>query len=400
MITLRLNSVTEKYQKYFFKAHPCVLKMTWKEQNTSILNDMYSQADSYSNVLNEAGIESLDVVCDVPSIWAKANECEGMHIRSTRDFADWLIGLYKPDYVWVTNAYPILDSAWVSHARSISPKSKFLVWCGIKVDDTSVISGYDRVITSNTNLLDYYKNSGFDSYRIPYAFDRRIIDALPTDPIKRNITFIGQLLAGSDMHDDRVDLISAISTKVPISCFCPQRPPHKIIEVLKYMLITLGQKSCHTHITKRLASNIPCIRIGANGGEPPKSWNLRNRNILWEDPVYGIQYYKSLQSSLVTLNAHIGAAGHNTGNIRLYESTGVGTCLLTDYKADLGEFFDIGTEVVAYYNLDDAVEKAQYLYNNPDVACNIGRNAQRRVLNDHLYKNRVDLIIEALTKWD
>ena len=35
-------------------------------------------------------------------------------------------------------------------------------------------------------------------------------------------------------------------------------------------------------------------------------------------------------------------------NMRLYEATGVGALLVTDWKENLGEMFEPGKEVVAY----------------------------------------------------
>ena len=42
--------------------------------------------------------------------------------------------------------------------------------------------------------------------------------------------------------------------------------------------------------------------------------------------------------------------------MRLYEATGVGTLLVTDYKDNLHEMFIPGKEVVVYRDADEAVE--------------------------------------------
>jgi hypothetical protein len=48
----------------------------------------------------------------------------------------------------------------------------------------------------------------------------------------------------------------------------------------------------------------------------------------------------------VALNRHIAAAEGHANNMRLYEATGVGTCLLTDRGSNLGELFEVGREVI------------------------------------------------------
>ena len=45
--------------------------------------------------------------------------------------------------------------------------------------------------------------------------------------------------------------------------------------------------------------------------------------------------YQALRRSLITLNSHIDMVGREAGNARLFEATGVGTFLLTDFKDNL-----------------------------------------------------------------
>jgi hypothetical protein len=45
--------------------------------------------------------------------------------------------------------------------------------------------------------------------------------------------------------------------------------------------------------------------------------------------------YQALRRLLITLNSHINMVGREAGNARLFEATGVGTFLLTDFKDNL-----------------------------------------------------------------
>jgi spore maturation protein CgeB len=107
-----------------------------------------------------------------------------------------------------------------------------------------------------------------------------------------------------------------------------------------------------------------------------------------------MEMYRTVATSLVTFNVHVDAAGDYVGNIRMYEATGVGTCMLTDWKKDLSEFFEIDKEVVSYSSADEAVEKARWLAQHPEECLAIGRAAQRRVLRDHTYRQRAALMHE------
>jgi spore maturation protein CgeB len=55
-----------------------------------------------------------------------------------------------------------------------------------------------------------------------------------------------------------------------------------------------------------------------------------------------------LFKSRITLNSHVDVAGGYAGNLRLFEATGSGALLITDWKKNLHEMFDARTEVLAY----------------------------------------------------
>ncbi|NUB24896.1 glycosyltransferase [Azospirillum brasilense] len=64
---------------------------------------------------------------------------------------------------------------------------------------------------------------------------------------------------------------------------------------------------------------------------------------------------RKLAETNIVLNCHLDAAGPYANNLRLYEATGVGSFLLTDWKPNLHSPFEIGTEVAAYRDAGDAV---------------------------------------------
>src|ERR1043166_4762805 len=67
-----------------------------------------------------------------------------------------------------------------------------------------------------------------------------------------------------------------------------------------------------------------------------------------QGPLFGLEMYQVLFDSLITFNSHGDNSPKKAANMRLYEATGVGTCLLTDWKENLNEFFEPDVEVVTY----------------------------------------------------
>jgi hypothetical protein len=117
-------------------------------------------------------------------------------------------------------------------------------------------------------------------------------------------------------------------------------------------------------------------------------------------PLWGIQMYDVLRRSRVTVNSHIGIAESYANNMRLFEATGSGTLLITDWKKNLSDLFEPEAEVVTYRSKDECVEKLKYLLNHSDEAEEIARAGQQRTLNEHTYYHRLgeytDLVCEYL----
>ena len=102
----------------------------------------------------------------------------------------------------------------------------------------------------------------------------------------------------------------------------------------------------------------------------------------------GLNMYQTLQNSLVTFNKHTEAAGTVIGNMRLFEATGVGTCLLTDTGDNMNSLFEENSEVVVYNNLHECKEKLKFLLENESTRRNIAKAGMSRTLKDHSLENR------------
>ena len=55
--------------------------------------------------------------------------------------------------------------------------------------------------------------------------------------------------------------------------------------------------------------------------------------------IYGMRMYNLFDQSKIILNNHIDKSANEAANIRLFEGTGVGSCLVTDFKKNILIFF-------------------------------------------------------------
>ena len=78
--------------------------------------------------------------------------------------------------------------------------------------------------------------------------------------------------------------------------------------------------------------------------------------------------------------------------MRLFEGTGMGCLVLSDFKKDLDKLFQIKKEVMIFTNDNDLVKKCKYFLENEKELSNIAKNGNLRTLNDHTYDQRVLLL--------
>jgi len=113
---------------------------------------------------------------------------------------------------------------------------------------------------------------------------------------------------------------------------------------------------------------------------------------------FGLEYFKLLRDSKVVFNCHINEALH-AGNIRMFEVTGMGSCLLTDNPREARHLFKLDEEIVGYSSFDEAIEKVKYLLLNEDKRKAIAAKGRERTLRDHTVMNRCQVIHDALQKF-
>jgi hypothetical protein len=151
----------------------------------------------------------------------------------------------------------------------------------------------------------------------------------------------------------------------------------------------------HAHLLHRIES-MPVIRRAQRIASPMR-WPVHPRLAkLMHAGVYGLEYFRVLRDSNISLNIHANSSLTHASNIRLYEATGVGSCLLTDWKDNLADLYEPDTEVTVYRSLDEAIEKAEWLASHPRERESIAAAGMRRTLSSHTFSHRAEQIAEII----
>lgn len=82
--------------------------------------------------------------------------------------------------------------------------------------------------------------------------------------------------------------------------------------------------------------------------------------------------------------------------LRIFDILGCGGFLMTNYQAELQEYFEIGVDLEAYSSLNELVDKCAYYLTHEEERKQIAVNGYRKVCELHTYPHRVKTMLEAL----
>jgi spore maturation protein CgeB len=212
-------------------------------------------------------------------------------------------------------------------------------------------SCYDLVVSSLPNLVEHFRKMGVPAEPNRLAFEPRVIRRLRNREPKTPITFVGSMTV---YHDGRVRLLESLCKDLDIKIY---------------------------------GNGVDCL---------PKDSLIPQH---YQGEAWGVEMYQILFNSKITVNHHIGMAKSYANNLRLFEATGVGTLLVTDWKKNLHEMFEPGKEVVSYRTPEECVEMIQYYLGHKEEREAIARAGQQRTLKDHTYSNRVQELADIIRKY-
>ncbi|MFN5891472.1 MAG: glycosyltransferase, partial [Dolichospermum sp.] len=114
--------------------------------------------------------------------------------------------------------------------------------------------------------------------------------------------------------------------------------------------------------------------------------------------LFGLEMYQTLLNSKIVLNIHADSSPTHASNMRLFETTGVGACLLTDWKPNLPKLFEPDREVVTDRSVEECLEKVNWLLENPKEIELIAIAGQERTIKDHCFEQRAIQLDQIIRK--
>jgi len=340
-----INTYYEGFLREHYARNPQLSGQPYAAQQASLESECFGDSDFYSSGLKRSGWQAQDYIVNVPPLqaaWAKENGFGGEGF----DIAVEQIRRRRPDVVYLQD----LNLATREFLLAIRPHTRLIVGqIASPLPSVAYLDGFDVIISSFPHFAARFRAAGIAAYYQPLAFDPRVLERTPDAPRDIPLSFVGGI---SPNHGKGLETLEKLAGMVPLHFW-------------GYGAAHLGPDS---------------IIAGRHHGE-----------------AWGRGMFTLLRRSRITLNRHIDVAEDYANNMRLFEATGCGALLITDYKENLDELFEIGKEVVAYRSPEECAALIQYYLAHPEEAEAIARAGQARTLRDHSYARRMEetaLILE------
>jgi len=362
--------IIDKYYQVFlndlYRKHSDLNGGSYEQQHNILMAQYFGTADFYSLNLKKQGFEAKEIVmnCEPMQLqWAKENSVKIHWKMGRRQLGplpifwpkrEWLYSIlleqvkfYRPEIVHFQNP-EMIDSAFLKNIHNYARLITGQIAC--PYSEKTDFSRFDLMLSSFPHYVKRFKDSGLQSAYFRIGFEPTIMQRLNCIE-NYGAVFVGSM---SQAHRERIRFFESLAQKV---CF----------DWWGYGVDELS-----------LDSSLRKIHRG-------EAWAL--------------DMYEILSSAKIVINHHIDAAEKFANNMRLYEATGVGAMLLTDWKENIADQFEPGKEAETYRDVNECAEKIHYYLEHEEERKEIAAAGQARTLREHTYYQRMEEYVRLVKQY-
>jgi spore maturation protein CgeB len=366
---MRIFNIFHLYPEYlhaFYKANKHLKYANYSTQLQAIQEDAFAWNGAWIDPFTQLGYS-------VEEVYPNAKYLQRVWSKGKQDLQDILlqqIQAFQPQVIFIDNVH-LYNSSFIAKVKRLLPTKPLFVGHVCSADfDTIELQAFDIVLTCLKKFETDFRNRKINAYYFPHAFNTASGNGINVPQQKEmGVFFAGSVLAGAHLHDYRHVLLQKVAHKYTLNFYSSlyhQKPKKSVLEKIQALL------------AKKVVSS-ELIDIV-------------------QPPLFGKALYQQLTNKLISLNIHAGIAGDEIANMRLFEATGLGSCLITDNKKNLSDFFLPDKEVVVFDSVEECIEKLEWLFDNPAKAAEIAIAGQKRTLTNHTFYNRAEYFKELMQK--
>ncbi len=408
---------------------PDLASRPYDEQLRNVFGESLVYGDSFSSAMRELGHDAHEVLYDLEPLqraWAREHglSCDGERWKEQIMLAQ--IEVVRPDVLFLQDVYSLRPEV----RRGLKQRFPFLRLVATfkgSAGGEHELGDLDVIFAGTPPMVRWYEEAGLRATLLYHAFDARVLDRLGPPGAEPPLDFT---FAGSTGYGFGWRLVSRFWTLLDLAertqlqlwidelVEKPSGPldaariragqglrralVHGDARALQGLLRLTAPWRRLQVVVEQALDDQRRMRAAEREGIATLARGLPARPLRemlpgrCGEPVFGLDLYRLLRRSRITFNLHTDTVRGFAGNIRLFEATGAGTCLLTDRASNLGDLFEPDREVVTYGSLDECVEKVRYLLDHEGERAAIARAGQARTLRDHSVAVRARRIDEEL----
>jgi glycosyltransferase involved in cell wall biosynthesis len=398
----RITTTDYSYLQPFLARNPQYKNLNYRELYDFYIRRCDGWHSNYSAHLPKLGYETEDICVNfehLQKLWATEHGLNYNSDNWLREIVTAQVKAFRPEVIFLDDLY-VTDADFRKFLREICPNPvKIVAWHASPTQDYSLFRDLDLVLTCTPRFTEDMRAHGANAMLMMHAFEPSILELIPRDTKREfDFTFMGSLILEDGFHNQRFELIRRLLERTGLQVWgrlteSRKNSPRRQLaaRVIYRMNRQLKEFGASDALVGQLSKLDQLYQHG-----PLTKAVLRAHPGRFHDPVIAIEYFRLLAQSKINLNSHIDCAEEYAGNIRLFEATGMGACLMTDWKVNLPEMFEADAEIVTYRSADECAEKVNYLLAHAEELAAIAAAGQRRTLRDHTYLNRSAQLAEIL----
>jgi acetyltransferase-like isoleucine patch superfamily enzyme/tetratricopeptide (TPR) repeat protein len=355
MKLLQVHGFYPNYITHFYDRNPDLSSASFDIQTDAFVRDGYAAGHIFAPHLQKTGYDACLVMANCPY-----SQVRWLHEHDfvLEDRALWMweivrkqIEYLKPDILYLSD--PVnFEGRFI---KSLSWKPSLIVgWRGASIPEGTDWSEFDVMLSNSSVCFEDARRAGA----------RAVEWFIPGFP-----AFIAENLAGEEK---------------------------------KYDVVFTGSWSPDHLRRNAFLAEIARAADRAEGLGPPAFFLHHGEPLPPEvarcstEAVWGLDMYRALRQGRIVFNGEIDFSVGETGGMRFFEATGVGSFLLTEHHADVGRYFEPGVEIETFKDNHELLEKIRYYLAHPEEREAIAARGHERCLRDYSMEERAKALGEII----
>jgi spore maturation protein CgeB len=394
---MKLLYIADLYPAYvrdFYGRRPALELEGYAHQRRCLEEHGFAWNGAWAPALAPLGYEVAEIY---PNAWPLQRTWAWEHERGLlpnddmRGIAVAQARAFAPDVVF----FDQYDEALLEALRAAVPGIRLVVgWVGGTLPPSDIWRKVDVVLSCAPESVAGLRALGIRAEHMHHGFNDALLPRLRSAGAPSGVGFFGQIIMSGSFHQERARFFETLlDAGVPLRLHSPSAdfgPREELI-----MLARLGAWSAEkvlrgARVPDAVIRRIPLVRRASSWHYRPAAPVSRKLKPHLRPAAYGLDMLQAIADTCVTLNVHADSSIRYASNMRIFETTGAGSCLLTDWRENLPELFEPEKEVVTFRSIPECIERIRWLLDHPAEAQAIAKAGQARTLRDHTYARRAE----------